>query len=95
MDGNSDQNTPTQEVNKRGKIPHWMKNVDPTQDLVLRYQVKTKELQDTLQADLRVLREISQVQIFAIFLMKINNPPKKKRILYKLNNQYCFYSLAW
>lgn len=51
----------TKDTKKRGKIPYWMKNVESTPELVLRYQVQTKELGDALQADMRVLREISQV----------------------------------
>lgn len=56
----NDQNV-TKDTKKRGKIPYWMKNVESTPELVLRYQVQTKELGDALQADMRVLREISQV----------------------------------
>lgn len=52
---------PSRDVMKRGKIPHWMKNVDSTPELVMRYQMKTRDLQDALQADLRVLKEINQV----------------------------------
>lgn len=61
MDSN-EQNIQGQEVKKRGNIPYWMKNVKSTPDLVLRYQVKTKDLQEALKSDLRVLREISQVK---------------------------------
>lgn len=59
----------SQESKKRGPIPYWMKNVESTPDLVLRYQVRTKELQDTLQSDLRVLREISQVNSINLSLI--------------------------
>lgn len=59
--GDNQSNVSPQEVKKRGKIPYWMKNVNSTPDLVLRYQLRTKELEDALQADLRVLREINQV----------------------------------
>lgn len=62
--GVNEPNSQAQEVKKRGKIPHWMKNVDSTPELVLRYQVRTKELQDALQADLRVLKEINQVGLY-------------------------------
>lgn len=57
---------PDSKSQKRGKIPYWMKNVDSTPDLVFRYQVSTRELQDTLQADLRVLKEINQVGNFSL-----------------------------
>lgn len=50
-----------QDSKKRGKIPYWMKNVQSTPDLVLRYQVRTKEIEEALTSDLRVLREINQV----------------------------------
>lgn len=46
---------------QRGKIPYWMKNVQSTPDLVLRYQVRTKEVDEALKSDLRVLKEINQV----------------------------------
>lgn len=59
--GDNEQKAPALEAKKRGKIPYWMKNVDSTPELILRYQLKTKELEDALQADLRVLREINQV----------------------------------
>lgn len=55
---------PVPEVKKRGKIPYWMKNVESTPELILRYQMKTRELEDTLSADLRVLREINQVNFY-------------------------------
>ncbi|XP_055318755.1 period circadian protein isoform X2 [Sitodiplosis mosellana] len=58
--GDNESNASAQGVKKRGKIPYWMKNVDSTPELVLRYQLKTRELEDALQADLRVLREINQ-----------------------------------
>lgn len=61
MGDNQPNSAPAQEVKKRGKIPYWMKNVNSTPDLVLRYQLRTKELEDALQADLRVLKEINQV----------------------------------
>lgn len=61
MDDN-ESNAPTQDTNKRGKVPYWMKHVESTPDLILRYQVRTRELQDTLQSDLRVLKEINQVR---------------------------------
>lgn len=61
MDSN-DQNIQGQEVKKRGNVPYWMKNVKSTPDLILRYQVKTKDLEEALKSDLRVLREISQVK---------------------------------
>lgn len=61
MDSN-DQNIQGQGVKKRGNVPYWMKNVKSTPDLVLRYQVKTKDLEEALKSDLRVLREISQVK---------------------------------
>lgn len=44
-----------QDSKKRGKIPYWMKNVQSTPDLVLRYQVRTKEVEEALISDLRVL----------------------------------------
>lgn len=47
---------------KRGKTPYWMKNVHQTPDLVLRYQVRTKEVDEALLSDLRVLKEINQVR---------------------------------
>lgn len=50
------------ELKKRGKIPYWMKNVESTPELVLRYQVRPKKLEEALQADLRVLKEINQVR---------------------------------
>lgn len=53
-----------QDVKKRGKIPYWLKNVQSTPDLVLRYQLKTRELEDALKADLRILKEINQVRRF-------------------------------
>lgn len=52
---------PVLDIKKRGKIPYWMKNVQSTPDLVLRYQVRTKEIEETLKSDLRVLKEINQV----------------------------------
>lgn len=58
MDGNESN---AQDTQKRGKIPYWMKNVKSTPELVMRYQVKTRELEDALLSDLRVLREINQV----------------------------------
>lgn len=61
MMGDNEGNDQAQQAKKRGKIPYWMKNVDSTPELVLRYQLKTKELEDALRADLRVLREINQV----------------------------------
>lgn len=45
---------------KRIQIPHWMKNIQSTPDLVLRYQVRTKEVEEVLKSDLRVLKEINQ-----------------------------------
>lgn len=54
---------PTQDNKKRGKIPYWMKNVQSTPDLVLRYQVRTKEIEEALISDLRVLKEINQVRM--------------------------------
>lgn len=39
-----------------------MKNIQSTPDFVLRYQVRTKEVEEALKADLRVLREINQVR---------------------------------
>lgn len=50
-----------QDSKKRGKVPYWMKNVQSTPDLVLRYQVRTKEIEEALISDLRVLKEINQV----------------------------------
>lgn len=41
-----------------------MKNVQSTPDLVLRYQVRTKEIEEALKSDLRVLKEINQVWNF-------------------------------
>lgn len=74
MADNNEQNTTAHDVKKRGRIPHWMKNVESTPDLVLRYQLRTKELQDTLQSDLRVLREINQVNIFSFcFFFLVSN----------------------
>lgn len=58
----TDRNTQGQAVKKRGNVPYWMKNVKSTPDLILRYQVKTKDLEEALKSDLRVLREISQVK---------------------------------
>lgn len=59
-----EQSAPAQDVKKRGKIPYWLKNVQSTPDLVLRYQLKTRELEDALKADLRILKEINQVRRF-------------------------------
>lgn len=56
------------ESKKRGKIPFWMKNVKSTPDLVLRYQVQTKELDDVLQSDLKVLRKMNQVNKNTLFV---------------------------
>ena len=62
MGANSEQNCGSaQDSKKRGKIPYWMKNVQSTPDLVLRYQVRTKEVEEALKSDLRVLKEINQV----------------------------------
>lgn len=58
---------------KRGKTPYWMKNVEPTPDLVLRYQIRTKDLEEALKADLRVLRELNQVRFVADFLKLLKN----------------------
>lgn len=58
-----EQTVEKKDVKKRGNTPYWMKNVVSTPELVLRYQLGTKELQDVLQADLRVLRELNQVYI--------------------------------
>lgn len=64
-----EQIAPAQDVKKRGKIPYWMKNVQSTPDLVMRYQLKTRQLEDLLQADLRVLKEINQVRHFFFYLI--------------------------
>lgn len=63
MDDN-ESNAQTPESQKRDRIPFWMKNVESTPELVMRYQVRTKGLEDTLQSDLRILREINQVNNF-------------------------------
>lgn len=72
---------------KRGSIPYWMKSIESTPDLVLRYQLRTKELEETLQADLRVLREINQVSLPKNY--------KKIRLIYSYNvlkiiGYFCF-----
>lgn len=64
MDANDSQ-AQSQDSKKRGRIPYWMKNVESTTDLVMRYQVKIKALEDALQSDLRVLRGINQVEHFS------------------------------
>lgn len=53
---------PAQDSKKRGKTPYWMKNVQSTPELVLRYRVRTKEIEEALISDLRVLKEINQVR---------------------------------
>lgn len=50
---------------KRRKNPEWLKNVDFTSDLVLRYQMPRTSLDDVLAADLKRLemfKKINQVE---------------------------------
>lgn len=57
----NEQNAKTHEVKKRRNTSYWMEEVDITPDLILRYQMETRNLEDILQADLRILKEINQV----------------------------------
>lgn len=46
---------------KRSKIPEWLKNVDLTPDLVLRYQMPITSLDDVLAADLKRLEMFTKI----------------------------------
>ncbi|XP_031621242.1 period circadian protein isoform X2 [Contarinia nasturtii] len=59
----SKENQTTDEFEKCAKtssLPYWMKNIEVTPDLIFRYQLRARELEDTLQADMRVLKDINQ-----------------------------------
>lgn len=51
--------------------PPWLDNVNVTTDLVYKYQIKSREINDVLKSDLKALKHIQQV----IFLL--NNLEKQ------------------
>lgn len=47
----------------RKKDPPWLETIAVSPDLIYRYQVTVRDLEDILQADLNTLKEINQVKI--------------------------------
>jgi period circadian protein 2 len=59
--------------------PHWLDNVDLTNELVYRYQIDAAALNDVLNADLFALKNVNQVKIktlckiYESFIIKISD----------------------
>lgn len=47
----------------RRRDPHWLDNINVTNELIYRYQVNTRSLNDVLKADLFALKKVHQVSI--------------------------------
>lgn len=52
--------------------PPWLDNVNVTADLIYKYQIKTREINDVLKADMKALKHIQQV------IFHLNNQKKNK-----------------
>lgn len=55
---------------KRPK-PHWLDNINVTPELIYRYQISTRTLNDVLNTDMYALKNIHQVNIFMHIFGKI------------------------
>lgn len=49
----------------RRQEPPWQENINQTPEFILRYQVQNRSIEDTLAADLEMLKQMAQV-IFEI-----------------------------